>query len=64
MPSVREAHHLALRIFPSLSQPLAQRFRSFPGLLVGDVGVTNGGLDVLVAEQLLDLPQILADVIE
>jgi len=43
---------------------LAERFGGLPGLLVGDVGVADGGLDVFVAEQLLDLPQILSDVIE
>ena len=43
---------------------LTERFRRLPCLLVADVGVAHGGADILVAEQLLDFPQILSHVVK
>ena len=41
--------------FQSQTQP----FRRLPGLAIADVGVANGGADVLVSERLVDFPEIL-----
>jgi len=35
-----------------------------PGLFVANVGIAHGGADILVAEELLDFPQILSHVVE
>ena len=35
-----------------------------PGLLIADVGIAHGGADILVAEELLDFPQILSHVVK
>ena len=43
---------------------MAERFRRLPGLFVADVGVAHGGADILVAEEPLDLSQILYRVVE
>jgi hypothetical protein len=58
---VRESAAVRRRL---LLQSVAERFRRLPGLLVADVGVAHGGADILVAEELLDLPQILPHVLE
>ena len=47
----------------SLQSP-AERLRRLPGLLIADMGVAHGGADILVAEQLLDFPQILSHMVE
>jgi hypothetical protein len=49
---------------PLSLQSLTERLRGLPGLLVADVGVAHGGADVLMPEQLLNFPQIFANVIE
>ena len=49
---------------PLSLQSLAECFRRLPGLLIADVGVAHRRADILVAEKLLDLPQILSQVIE
>ena len=45
-------------------KPLAKRLRRLPGLLVTNVGVAHGRTDILVAEELLDFPQILFHVVK
>ena len=45
-------------------QNLAQRFDSLPCLLIADVSVAHSGADIFVAEQLLDVPQILPHVVK
>ena len=47
----------------SLQSP-TEHFGCLPGLFVADVGVAHRGADVLVAEELLDLPKILPYVVE
>jgi hypothetical protein len=39
-------------------QRLTERLRGLPRLFVADMGVSHGRTDILVAEQLLDFPQI------
>ena|SRR5215207_5433707 len=48
---------------PSL-QNLAERLRRLPDLFVADVSIARGGADIFVAEELLDFPQVLSDVVE
>jgi len=45
-------------------QSLAERVRGLPRLFVADVGVADGRADILVAEELLDFPQILSHVVK
>ena len=49
---------------PHSFQNLAELLRRLPGLLIADVGVAHGSADVCVAEQLLDLAQILSHVVK
>ena len=49
--------------FGSLQSP-TQRFGRLPGLLIANVGVSDRGADILMAEQLLDLPQVFSNVVE
>jgi len=49
---------------PVSHQSLAERLRRLAGLLIADVGIALGGANILVAEQLLDFPQILSYVVE
>ena len=48
----------------ALLQHLTERLRGLPRLFVADVGVAHRGADILVAEELLDLPQILSHLVE
>jgi hypothetical protein len=45
---------------PDAASPVVQRTADASGTSVEDVGVDHGGADVLVAEQLLDGPDIVA----
>ena len=49
--------------FGSLQSP-TQRFGRLPRLLIANVGVSDRGADILVAEQFLDLPQVFSNVVE
>ena len=44
--------------FLALLQSLAERLRRLPCLLIADEGVAHRGADILMAEELLDFPQI------
>ena len=43
---------------------LAERIRRLPGLFIAKVGIAHCRADILVAEELLDFPQILSHVVE
>ena len=45
-------------------QSQTQRLRRLPGLAVANVGVANGGADVLMPERLVNFPEILPHVIK
>jgi hypothetical protein len=49
---------------PLSLQRLTERLRGLPRLFVADMGVAYHSANVLVAEQLLDFPQILPNLIE
>ena len=45
-------------------QSVTERFRRLPCLFIADMGIAHGRADILVAEQLLDFPQILSHLVE
>ena len=61
---VEKMTRYAVECLPLSFQSLTERLRGLPGLLVADMGVAHGGADVLVAEQLLDFPQILPHMVK
>ena len=51
-------------VFEERSQSVTERFRRLPCLFIADMGIAHGRADILVAEQLLDFPQILSHLVE
>ena len=45
-------------------QSVTERFRRLPCLFIADMGIAHGRADILVAEQFLDLPQVLSHVVK